>query len=119
MGRIPAGCCEGRPVALAGGRGGFDGGSSLAVAQGLLWYGLAFLPAGGVYFFNYSHYAMQGTGPLVQAGLLTLGGTFVLDVVFVRWWGFSGVAVATSSSAHSCAGISRAGCGKERCCPHT
>ena len=76
-------------------RGGFDRGSSLAVAQGLLWYGLAFLPAGGVYFLTYSHYAMQETGPLVRAGLLTLVGTFILDVLFVRWWGFSGIAVAS------------------------
>ena len=76
-------------------RGDFDRGSSIAVAQGLLWYGLAFLPAGGVYLLTYSHYAMQETGPLVRAGLFSLVGTFILDLLFAAWWGFSGVAVAS------------------------
>lgn len=76
-------------------RGGFDRGSSLAVAQGLLWYGLAFLPAGALYFLTHFHYAMQETRPLVRAGLFSLVGTLVLDVVFARWWGFPGVAAAS------------------------
>lgn len=76
-------------------RGDFDRGSSIAVAQGLLWYGLAFLPAGGVYLLTYAHYAMQETGPLLRASVFSLVGTFILDLLFAAWWGFPGVAGAT------------------------
>lgn len=76
-------------------RGGFDRGSSLAVADGLLWYGLAFLPAGAVYLLAHAHYAMKDTRPLLWAGLFSLLGTLLLDVLLARWWGFPGVAAAS------------------------
>lgn len=75
-------------------RGDFDRGSSLAVAQALLWYGLAFLPACGVLFATSAHYALKETWPLVRAGVITLMGTVVLDILFSRWWGLTGIAAA-------------------------
>jgi putative peptidoglycan lipid II flippase len=75
-------------------RGDFDRASSVAVAQALLWYGLAFIPASGAYFLSRAHYALQDTRPLVQTAAMSLLGTLVLDLVFARKGGFAGIAAA-------------------------
>ena len=75
-------------------RGSFGPESTLQVAQTLLWYGLAFVPASLAYAFQHALLAAGRVALLTKNAAMVLLATILLDLALAERWGHVGVATA-------------------------
>lgn len=77
-------------------RGLFTGGATAAVASAMAAYALGLPAVAAYYVLTRAYYALHdmATPVRIGAGMILLNA--LLDYLFMRWWGASGIALATS-----------------------
>ncbi len=77
-------------------RGVFGPAATSAVAWALVGFAVGTVPYAAYYIVTRTYYALHDTRTPVRVGLYMIGLNAVGDVVLMRWWGHTGIALSTS-----------------------